>query len=85
MTDTNKALKLFMGNYDGKRGRAVVTSSQKKAAELIGVSLGSFRDYFSQAGRYNGDNYEILFENPHVVFVYNLSDYKNRDFKRLKP
>lgn len=76
-------LKMYCGNYDGRNGRAVVTTSQKRAAELIGVSISCFRDYFNSLGDGLDAADKILFENPEVVFKYKLHDFSENRYKAL--
>ena len=72
-----KKLKVYRGNYNGRQGRAVAAPSKTKAAELIGVSMHTFKQFFG-----NGQEEPNLFfakclQTPEVVYQYNLSDYSS--------
>jgi hypothetical protein len=56
--------KVFMGCIDGKNQKLIKCSNKKRAAELIGVSLASFNDFFSECA----DDYSQIAENPDVVY-----------------
>ena len=75
-------MKVFGGLtfQDGKQVRTIVaTKSQKKAAELVGVSLHHFRDYWGETG--NKDELEAALPNPEIVLV--SSGIQSKDFKPL--
>jgi hypothetical protein len=66
----HKKLKVFGGilYLQGGEHRAIIaTSSQKKAAEIVGVSLWSFRKYWTETG--NKKELEAALSEPEVVLV----------------
>lgn len=76
-------LKIYCGNYNGRQGRAVATTSQKKACELIGISMNHFRNYFRGDG--SEKYYKECLENPETVYWYNLTDYsEDRPLHRVE-
>lgn len=66
-----KKLKVYSGNYDGRFGRCVATTSKAKAARLIGVSIHIFNSFFCETGY--KPKLEKCLANPEVVFKYPLS------------
>lgn len=63
-------LKVFGGLiiHKGKQVRTIVaTTSQQKAADLVGVSVGHLRDYWSVTG--NTVELETALAKPNTVFV----------------
>lgn len=70
------ALKVFGGVGMGPRSqtrRIVATTSQKKAAELVGWSLHSFRQYWTETG--NEVEVQVATATPGVVFCRPLDSY----------
>lgn len=59
-------LKVYGVNYDGRTRRIVAATSQKKAAELTGVSFYSFSNYGCETG--NKEEIEIAMKNPGTVW-----------------
>lgn len=75
-------LKVFGGLMiiNGKQVRIIVAAtSQKKAAELTGVSLAHLRDYWSVTG--NAVELDVALSKPNTVFVSD-SDF-GKDFVEL--
>lgn len=63
------ALKVFSGltHVRGQQVKTIVaTSSQAKAAQLVGVSIGEIRDYWAVTG--NSHQVETAMSQPGVVF-----------------
>lgn len=63
-------LKVFGGLTikNGKQVRTIVaTTSQQKAADLVGISLGHLRDYWSVTG--NPVELELALSKPNAVFI----------------
>lgn len=72
-----KATKVFGGMtfHDGKQMRAVVAApSQKRAAELVGMSVGEFRQFWSVTG--NSEEIRAALSRPGTVFGKPLTDFK---------
>jgi hypothetical protein len=59
-------LKVFRVNYDGRNRRIVAATSQKQAAELLGMSLSGFRAYGSVTC--NKEEVEIAMREPGAVW-----------------
>lgn len=75
-------MKVFGGIIfrNGKQVRAIVaTTSQKRAAELVGVSLSELRDYWSVTG--NDIEMQTACSEPGRVFV--ASTIMGNDFKAI--
>lgn len=73
-------LKVFGGLtlVEGRQVRTIVAaSSQKEAAELLGITVRHLRDYWPQTG--NALEVETALAQPGVVF--NAVDNKGREFK----
>lgn len=67
-------LKVFGGLTikNGKQVRTIVaTTSQQKAADLVGISLGHLRDYWSVTG--NPTELDVALSKPNTVFVSDSS------------
>ena len=80
--ESNNIMKVFGGLtfQDGKQVRTIVaTTSKKKGAELVGISLHHFRDYWGETG--NKDELEAALPNPEIVLV--SSSIQCKDFKPL--
>lgn len=61
-------LKLFRGNWDGKRERAVVCATKKLAMELLGASRSHMQDMFSSPSTVVRQDCKVVWESPGVVF-----------------
>lgn len=64
----NRPLKVFHGNYDGRREALVACTSMKRAAELIGTSLYDFRRYFLEVPP-ESEARSVALRNIETVFV----------------
>ena len=61
--------RIFLGHLCPRGGRAVIaTTSQKKAAEIAGTSLGEIRNYWSTTG--NPREVELAMANPEKLIVF---------------
>lgn len=72
------ALKVFVGltMVHGKQVRTIVaTTSQKKAADLVGVSLSMVRGYWSET--WNEQELQVALAQPGTVF---RTAYKGKEF-----
>lgn len=56
----------FLRNVSGQVDIMVATTSQKKASELLDVSIGTIRDYFSVTG--NDEDIAIATARPETIF-----------------
>ena len=56
----------FLNGISGQIDILIATSSQKKASELIGVSISTIKNYFSQTG--NKETIEIAMKKPETIF-----------------
>lgn len=70
-------LKVYHCNLNGKQFGLVATTSQKRAAELLGISLYYFRDYSSITG--NSYDEKTALSQPETPFI------KMRDEKEWRP
>jgi len=71
-----KASKVFGGMtfHDGKQVRAVVAApNQKRAAELVGMSVGEFRQFWSVTG--NSEEISAALSRPGTVFGKPFTDF----------
>ncbi len=59
-------LKVFRGNLDGVHEVMIASTSQKDAANKLGVSLNYFRQYCSETS--NEDDIKLAIGNPGAVF-----------------
>jgi hypothetical protein len=59
-------LKVFSGCLDGRNQVSVAAANQKEAAELMGTSLYSFRQYCAETG--NPDDVARCLAEPGTVF-----------------
>lgn len=46
-----RAMKHWVGNYDGRREALVCAATKKRAAELSGGSVKNFNDYYNEDNR----------------------------------
>lgn len=65
-------LKIYTGNYDGRRGIVVATTSKSKASELLGVSLHTMKNFFRETDH---PFFTLCLSTPGTVYEYDLSDY----------
>lgn len=71
-----KAAKVFGGMtfHDGKQVRAVVAApNQKRAAELVGMSIGQFRQFWCVTG--NSEEIRVALSCPGTVFGKPSTDF----------
>lgn len=74
-------MKLFRGNWDGKRERAVVCATKKRAMELLGTSASHMRDMFNDSTDIRPDcasvwnSPEVVFERP-MSFSLDVDNWK---------
>ncbi len=66
-------LKCWRGNFDGVREACVITTSQKRAAEILGMSLHGFRGYFCTT-----DDHPIGLE-PNTMYTRRLYGQRLKD------
>lgn len=64
-------LKVYGCNEDGRYRAIVAATSQKAAAELIGISVNHLREYGSQTG--NAKEIEIAMRRPGMVWRRHMS------------
>lgn len=89
---SNRKLKVFgcgiyIGRYRKDKGRGqrraiVATTSQKKAAEAMGITLYEFRTYGCETG--NKKEIEQAMSSPGTVFHCPLDDYRRQEWGVLK-
>lgn len=60
-------MKVFGGNYDGRREGVIAARSQKEAAKFVGVSLYHFRLYWCETG--NEEDIAQALTEPGTLFI----------------
>lgn len=73
------ALKLFRGNWDGRNERAVVCASRKAAMELLGTSMATMTNYFSQPDSIARPAFAVVWSSPGVVFQRRMRSTTEQD------
>ena len=80
------ALKLYRGNWDGRNERAVVCASRKAAMELLGTSLATMNNHFSQPQTEMCESCKTVWESPGVVFHRRMRTTTEQDpWQPVKP
>lgn len=72
-------LKMFRGNWDGRRERAVVCATKKEAMALLGTSLSTMNGYFSQPDSIARPAFTVVWSSPGVVFQRRMRSTTEQD------
>lgn len=71
-------LKIFRGNWDGKRERAVVCATKKRAMELLGATASTMKGYFSHPSTVIREEDSVVWTTPETVFQRPIAFGPNR-------
>lgn len=78
-------LKLWIGNYDGRREGLIYAKSKKAAAKIAGCSVKHFNDYWSESTRVvQTSNGAMEFE-PETLYTRPIGSYNGVFFKGRFP
>ena len=67
-------MKVFQGNYDGRREAMVAARNQKDAAQALGTSVHSLRSFYS-SHKPESDNDLAATLEPGVVWLRSMRSY----------
>lgn len=78
----SRKLKVFCANLDGRHEGVVAATSQKEAARLLGMSLGSFRTWGHETG--NTEQIDVAMREPGVAWKRSFANY-HAEWIRIEP
>jgi hypothetical protein len=81
-------LKVWVGNYDGRRELLIAATSKKRVCELFpGLSLNHMKGYFRELTQWEKRNkarVELALANPEVGFVRKILAREDVPWERLE-